>query len=135
MLFRRITVGMVIAAILLVSACSFDKGNIDIHKNETGSEIVMELTDFNAGDECRLSLKERDTVKIDISLDSGSIWLEISGRNGSQPYTGKDLESGFFTVTVSETDEYVFRITGKGATGKAIIRILGDTKNSLVEDK
>lgn len=126
MLFRRITVGMVIAAILLVSACAFDKGNIDIHKNETGSEIVMELTDFNAGDECRLSLKERDTLQIDISLDSGSIGLEISGINGSQPYTGNDLESALFTVTVSETDEYVFRITGNGATGKVIITNLGN---------
>jgi len=38
------------------------------------------------------------------------------------------LEPGLFTVTVSETDEYVFGITGKAATGKVIIKNLGNTE-------
>jgi len=119
-------VGFVIAALFLLSACAFVKGNIVVLKNKEETELTMELTAFNAGKECRLSLKERDTLQIDISLDSGSIGLEISGINGSQPYTGNDLESALFTVTVSETDEYVFRITGNGATGKVIITNLGN---------
>mgnify|MGYP000870969087 CR=1 FL=1 len=126
MLFKKITVGFVIAALFLLSACAFVKGNIVVLKNKEETELTMELTAFNAGKECRLSLKERDTLQIDISLDSGSIGLEISGINGSQPYTGNDLESALFTVTVSETDEYVFRITGNGATGKVIITNLGN---------
>ena len=46
----------------------------------------------------------------------------VSGKNGSEPYTGNDLESGVFTVTVSETDKYDIRITGKDATGKVTVK-------------
>jgi len=31
----------------------------------------------------------------------------VSGKNGSEPYTGNNLRSGLFTVTVSETDYFL----------------------------
>ena len=46
-------------------------------------------------------------LQIEVSREDGEIALMISGRNGSEPYTGNNLKSGLFTVTVSETDKYV----------------------------
>ena len=56
--------------------------------------------------------------------EAGKIAFGVSGKNGSEPYTGNDLQSGIFTVTVSETDNYVFNITGKNATGKITVKNL-----------
>jgi hypothetical protein len=49
----------------------------------------------------------------------------VKGKNGSEPYTGNNLKPGLFTVTVSETDRYEIRITGKGATGKVFVKNVG----------
>lgn len=39
----------------------------------------------------------------------------VAGRESG--YTGKGLQPGIFTVTISETDGYVFTIAGENATG------------------
>ena len=40
---------------------------------------------------------------------------------------GNNLGSGVFTVTVFETDKYLVRITGKGATGKVTVKKVKNT--------
>ncbi len=61
-------------------------------------------------------------LQIEVVHEAGKIALTVSGKNGSEPYTGNNLESGVFTVTVSETDQYEIRITGKDATGKVVVK-------------
>lgn len=65
-----------------------------------------------------------DVVQIEVEYEAGKIAFGVSGKNGSEPYAGNDLQSGVFTVTVSETDNYIFNITGKNATGKITVKNL-----------
>lgn len=125
MFFRKRTTVIIIAATLLLAACSAPEGGIVILENPSGTEFTMEFKERSAKDKCELSLKKEDTVQIEITRDGGEIALTVSGKNGGEPYTGNDLESGIFTIAVSETDEYVFRITGKDATGKITVKNLG----------
>lgn len=125
MFFRKRTTVIIIAATLLLAACSAPEGGIVILENPNGTEFTMEFKERSAKDKCELSLKKEDTVQIEITRDGGEIALTVSGKNGGEPYTGNDLESGIFTIAVSETDEYVFRITGKDATGKITVKNLG----------
>ena len=71
------------------------------------------------------ALSRGDVLQVEVERESGEIALTVSGKNGSEPYTGNDLVTGIFTITVFETDEYVFRITGKDATGKITVKNLG----------
>jgi len=64
-------------------------------------------------------------LQIEVLSEGGEINLMLKGKYGSEPYEGKKLESGIFTVKVSETDEYMIKITGKNATGKLIVKNLG----------
>lgn len=75
---------------------------------------------------CELALRKGDVLQIEIDRKDGEITLTVDGKNGSSPYKGNNLESGIFTVTVSETDEYLIGITGKSATGKVTIKNLED---------
>lgn len=61
-------------------------------------------------------------LQIEVFREDGEIAFMVSGKNGSEPYAGNNLKSGLFTVTVSETDKYDIRITGKDATGKVMVK-------------
>lgn len=85
----------------------------------------MEFNQYNEKNKCELSLAGGDVLQVDVTREGGEIALTVSGKSGSEPYTGNDLESGMFTITVSETDEYLFRIDGRDASGKVVVKNLG----------
>ena len=89
-------------------------------QNETG--FTMGFKQWSAENKCQLSLNKGDVLQIEVACEDGDIALTISGKNGSEPYTGNNLESFVFTVTVSETDIYDVCIAGNNATGKVSIK-------------
>jgi len=115
-----------IAVIITISACAEQKGIIAILENPNGKGFSMELKNYSAKNKCTLSLTKDDELQIEVAREGGEIALTISGKNGGEPYTGNDLQSGVFTVTVSETDDYVFSITGSHATGNITVTNLGN---------
>ncbi|NLX87394.1 MAG: hypothetical protein GXY97_09660 [Clostridiales bacterium] len=116
-----------IAIIICISSCSAAKGSIVILENPNGTGFTMDFKKWSSKNKCELSLNKGDVLQIEIVHEAGKIALTVSGKNGSEPYTGNSLKTGVFTVTVSETDRYVIRITGKDATGKVIVKNVGGT--------
>lgn len=139
MLFRKETTGvrcirktnpiiflpLVIAIIIAILSCSATKGSILILENPNGKDFTIDFKEWSAKNKCELSLNRGDVLQIEVARESGEINLTLSGKNGSEPYTGNDLQTGIFTVAVSEKDEYVLQITGKEATGKISVKNLG----------
>jgi len=115
---------LVIATVLSVSACTAAKGSIVILENPNGSGFSMDFKNWTAQNKCQLSLNRGDVLQFEIVREEGEIALAVRGDKGSEPYTGNRVESGVFTVTVSETDEYLIGITGKNATGKVMVKAL-----------
>lgn len=134
MLFRKLREGIGLEKVsiailsgvlcLAISACTSAEGSIVILEDGRGMGFTMDLKDFNSRNKCELSLTEGDVVQVEVEREGGEFSLKLSGRKGNEPYAGKGLESGSFTVTVSETDDYVFGITGKNATGKITVKNL-----------
>jgi hypothetical protein len=122
---RIVFLPLFIAVMIVISSCSAPKDSIVILENPNGKEFTMSFKKFSRENKCKLSLNEGDVVLIEIACEDGEISFSISGKNGSEPYTGNNLQSCRFTVTVSQTDEYVFRIKGKAATGKITASNLG----------
>ena len=116
---------LVIAIIVSISACSAPKNSILILENPNGTGFIMDFKEWSSKNKCELSLNKGDVLQIEVVREGGKIALMVSGKNGSEPYTGNNLESGVFTVTVSETDRYAIRITGKNATGKVMVKNVG----------
>jgi hypothetical protein len=120
---------LVIAVMIAFTACSAPKGSILILENPNGKEFFIEFKDWSSNNECKLSLNAGDEIRVDVDREKGEIDLTISGKNGSEPYTGNNLESFLFTVAVSETDEYAIKIAGKKATGKITVKVTGNKEN------
>lgn len=114
-----------IAIIISISACSATKGSIVILENPDGTGFTMDFKKWSSTNKCELSLNKGDILQIEVVRENGKIALTVSSENGSEPYTGNNLKTGVFTVTVSETDKYVIRITGKDATGKVMVKNVG----------
>ncbi|HHT62451.1 MAG: hypothetical protein ACOX4H_04630 [Bacillota bacterium] len=113
---------LLIAIVVAVSSCTAIKGSIVILESPNGTGFTMDFKEWSARNKCELSLNRGDVLQIEVDREGGEIALAVSGKKGSEPYTGNDLKSGVFTVTVSETDEYLIRITGKDATGKVRVK-------------
>ena len=116
---------LVIVALNLIPACTATKGSILILENPDGTGFTMDFNEWSSVNKCELPLNKGDEVQIEVARTSGKISLFMSGKNGSEPYTGSNLKSGVFTVTVAETDQYIFHITGISATGKIIVSRMG----------
>lgn len=112
--------------IFTLSACTGAKGSIVILEDGHGTGFTIDLKEYNSRIKCELSLTKGDEVLVEIECKEGNIALVVSGNNGCQPYSGNDLDFIKFTITISETDDYVFRITGKDATGKITVKNLCD---------
>jgi len=124
---------LVIAITIAVSACSVPKGSIMILENPNGTGCTMDFKEWSSKSKCELSLNKGDVLQIEVFREDGEIALTVIGKNGSEPYTGNSLESGLFTVTVSETDKYDIRITGKDATGRVMVKNVENVANMGAE--
>lgn len=124
---------LLIVIIIMTSACSVPKGSIMILENPNGTGFTMDFKKWGSKSKCELSLSKGDVLHIEVLREDGEIALMVSGKNGSEPYTGNNLKSGLFTVTVSETDKYAIRITGKNATGKVMVKNMGNAVNMDIE--
>lgn len=111
-----------IAVITAIPGCSATKGSIVILENPSETGFTMNFREWNSENKCELFLNKGDVLQIEVVREDGEIALIISGKNGSEPYTGNNLESIVFTVTIPETDKYDVRITGKNATGKVTVK-------------
>ena len=115
---------MVIAVVLACTACTATKGSIVINEKPFGAKFFISLNDWSAQNKCEMSLGEGDEIQVKISREFGKISLTIRGKNGSEPYTGNDLNTGTFTIKVPEESEYVFLIKGENASGSIEIKNL-----------
>jgi len=106
-----------IAIIIGISSCSTPKGSIVILESYDGKGASMEFKEWSSKDKYTIYLNKGDVLKFEVIHEDGEIGLTVIGQKGSEPYTGNNLMSGIFTVTVSESDNYDIQITGKDATG------------------
>lgn len=111
-----------VATLITITGCSALKGGIVISEEPDGTAFTIDFKEWSSQNKCELSLNKGDVVEIEIIRESGEIAFAVSGKNGSEPYSGKDLQSAAFTVTVSETDHYLFKVTGKKASGKIKVK-------------
>ena len=110
--------------IFTLSACTAAKGNIVILENIHGTGFTMELREFSSKNKCELFFNKGDVLQVEVVREDGKIDFSVNGKNGSEPYTGKSLKSGTFTISASETDNYIFKITGNDATGRITVKNL-----------
>lgn len=122
MLPQLVAVLLGITLLALFTACNASDGSIIITEDINGAGCKMEFKSWGSVDKCDIHLKEGDTVRVDTLYISGEISLSIKGTGGTEPYTGNDLRSGMFTVTVSEEDDYSIELRGKNASGSISVQ-------------
>ena len=107
---------LTIAAILALSSCS-QGGSVTVEETAPGQAYAVTMTDWNGTHTLTMNLSAGDEVRVEIQCSSGSVSLEMTGKSGSAPYSGKALSDMMFTVSAEEADSYTFEIKGSHATG------------------
>lgn len=108
----------VIACFMLVMALSAC-GNADFVGNsyKVGDIITIEFKVLNTTKTEEINLKSGDTVRFDVTRESGQIDIAFGIKDASPDYEGKSVESSSFTVTIHEDGRYVLTATGAEAKG------------------
>lgn len=122
---KRSLLMLALAALLVLPACKAAGGSVTIKELPHGTGCEFEFSQWSERGKYELPSSRGEILQIEILCDDGDISLSISGKNGSELYTGNHLSTGTFTVTISETDEYIVRIAGKNATGSILVKNLG----------
>lgn len=109
---------LVIACFMLImtlTAC----GNADFVGNsyKVGNNITIEFQTLNTAQTQEIDLKSGDTVRFDVTRESGQIDIAFGIKDASPDYEGKSVESSSFTVTVHEDGRYLLTVTGSEAKG------------------
>lgn len=109
---------LVIACFMLImtlTAC----GNADFVGNsyKVGNNITIEFQTLNTAQTQEIDLKSGDTVRFDVTRESGQIDIAFGIKDASPDYEGKSVESSAFTVTVHEDGRYLLTVTGSEAKG------------------
>lgn len=106
-----------VAVSLLGGGCWGAKGSVVILEKPGNTRFDISFEEWSAQSKCEMSLKKGDEVRVEVDCESGELDLSMRGKKGSEPYTGNDITEVAFTVTVDETDDYVFSFSGAKATG------------------
>ena len=109
---------LVVACFMLImtlTAC----GNADFVGNsyKVGNNITIEFQTLNTAQTQEIDLKSGDTVRFDVTRESGQIDIAFGIKDASPDYEGKSVESSSFTVTVHEDGRYILTVTGADAKG------------------
>ncbi len=108
---------LILALVLMLSSCA-GKGTVAIKETTLSRAFDISMKAWNGEEVVTLLLNAGDTVQVDIQCESGDIAMEMTGKKGSAPYSGKALSEMAFTVTVEETDTYTVTLKGNKATGE-----------------
>lgn len=122
---KLISVISLLIILLFASACSAYVGTYVVYEEFGGNGATIKFTELNAQRKFEMTLKKGDEIQFEVLRKEGEISIRLIGKNGSEPYSGRDIESGIFTVTVHETDTYFVLVKGREASGKIKIKNLG----------
>ena len=111
---------LLIAAMFALSSC-VPNGSMNVVETVPGQAFDVTMDDWNGSNTFSMELAAGDEVKVDIHCSSGSVALNVTGKNGSAPYSGKALSDMAFTVTVEDADTYTFTLNGSKATGNLTV--------------
>lgn len=123
---------VIIAVIIALTGCSATKGSIVIRDNTSETSCSMDFKDWSSNNKWEIYLSQGEQLKIEVDHAFGEIDLAIYGKNGSLVYMGSDLKSCMFTVTASDSDDYVIEICGIDATGSLSVNKKTDSSQNDV---
>lgn len=111
---KKFFVCIAAALTVLLSACEMNVGVVTMRNND---KWTMTYALFNSFREERFYAESGDVFVIKTENSEGKIYLTVKMKNSDPVYEG-NIESGEFTVSVSESGRYTVHVEGEGAKGK-----------------
>lgn len=113
---RRFFLCIAAALVMLLSACEM-KVNVGVTTMRSDDKWTMTYALFNSSKEENFYAESGDVFVIKTENSEGKIYLTIKMKNSDPVYEG-NIESGEFTVNITESGRYTVRVEGEKAKGK-----------------
>ena len=113
---RKFFVCIAAALVMLLSACEMNV-NVGVTTMRSDDKWTMTYALFNSSKEENFYTESGDVFVIKTENSEGKIYLTIKMKNSDPVYEG-NIESGEFTVNITENGRYTVRVEGEKAKGK-----------------
>lgn len=114
---------------LLFALCAC-KADFVGNKIKVGNSYTLSFSVLNTTEKETLNLKKGQVLKVSLSIEKGTVSLNVAQSKSAPIYRGTDLdESASFSVTVPEDGKYTVLVSGKDAKGKVKFEV---TENEMV---
>lgn len=113
---RKFFVCIAAALVMLLSACEM-KVNVGVTTMRSDDKWTMTYALFNSSKEENFYAESGDVFVIKTENSEGKIYLTIKMKNSDPVYEGS-IESGEFTVNITENGRYTVCVEGEKAKGK-----------------
>lgn len=109
--------------LLLFTAFFTGCGYSEFNGSRTGNEsqFIMEYKVLNKTDSQLMQLEEGDKVDFEIVSEAGRLDIVVWKEEEDPIYTGTDIPTGPFQITITESGTYNFSVTGRRARGSVSI--------------
>ena len=113
---KKFFVCIAAALVMLLSACEMNV-NVGVTTMRNDDRWTMTYALFNSSKEESFYAESGDVFVIKTENSEGKIYLTVKMKNSDPVYEG-NIESGEFTVNVTESGRYTVRVEGEKAKGK-----------------
>lgn len=113
---KKFFVCIAAALVMLLSACEMNV-NVGVTTMRNDDRWTMTYALFNSSKEENFYAESGDVFVIKTENSEGKIYLTVKMKNSDPVYEG-NIESGEFTVNVTESGRYTVRVEGEKAKGK-----------------
>lgn len=106
---------IIVTLFLLVFASGCANQAFDGSSTGNDEQFILNYSALNCEKSHQMTLDKGSVINVSINNGKGRIDVLISGSNGHVAYKGDDADNSEFIVTINQTDNYTFSVTGKNA--------------------
>jgi hypothetical protein len=111
---------LAVVLVLLMGLTGCTKGSyiaVRSYENNTPVSMSMRYEKFSGKKSKTISLDTPSEVFVAVITESGSLNLSITDAEGNSFYTGKDLPSSSFSVSLGKPGKYTIKVEAKDHKG------------------
>jgi len=106
-----------IVALFLFSGCTKEAIEFDGSRTSNEQQFILDFDILNISLTHIIELQKNDILDIEIIKDKGELYLSVTDFEGNSIYKGDDASSGKFSLEITQSESYTFKVTGREASG------------------
>lgn len=134
--FKNISLVIVLIILLIcLTGCKNNSSSFSGSKTGNDTQFLVDFDVLNTTIDYAMPLTDGDKIDTTIDIVNGKVDILVENENGTIIYNSDDVESGNLTLSITESGNYTFYVTGFKAKGSIhFIKVLSNDISIIPEE-